>query len=97
LFVVFVYAFPAFREDGRSEGMSTSDSRDFEIEIAEGEVEISGVEAVSGIFGMILEEKFSFFEHNGVDKGFKELREYGLSSFALGLPKVSNDFFKPFV
>jgi len=35
---------------------------DFEIEIAEGKIEISVGEAISEVFRMIFEEKFSFFK-----------------------------------
>ncbi|MBA2848004.1 hypothetical protein HNQ76_000350 [Thermosulfuriphilus ammonigenes] len=52
-FVVFIDAFPAFGKDGGPKRMANSDSRDFEIEVTEGEVEVSVVEAVSGVFKVI--------------------------------------------
>ena len=65
-FVVFIYAFPGRGKDGGSEGVSESDTRDFKVEVAEGEVKVSVVEAIWGVFWVGFKEKFSFFKHDGV-------------------------------
>ncbi len=33
------------------------------------------IKTVGGVFGVIFEEEFAFFEHDSLNKGLKELRE----------------------
>jgi len=46
---------------------------------------------------MLFKEELAFLNHDGIDKGFKQLRENWFSTFGLDFPNPFDHFFEPLV
>jgi len=55
--------------------IAKADSEHLELQLSQGEVEMTGIEAVDLLPGGLVEETLPFSDHNGVDELLKEKAE----------------------